>query len=65
MVVVSGAFGSSETAINRRVSFGSGVATVRGADRVRSVLLPASMELPGRQGRLPDLRVGPAAGQCG
>ncbi len=47
MVVVFGAFADGETLINQQVGFGLAVAVFLDATLVRSVLVPASMELLG------------------
>ena len=68
MVAVFGAFASGETIINQQLGFGLAVAILLDATLVRSVLVPASMELLGRGnwylpawlGWLPDLRIEPA-----
>ena len=67
MVAVFGAFASGKTIINQQVGFGLAVAILLDATLVRSVLVPASMELLGSRnwylpswlGWLPDLRVEP------
>ena len=67
MVAVFGAFASGKTIINQQVGFGLAVAILLNATLVRSVLVPASMELLGSRnwylpswlGWLPDLRVEP------
>ena len=69
MVAVFGAFASGETIINQQVGFGLAVAVAvfLDASLVRSVLVPASMELLGSRNWylpswlewLPDLRVEP------
>ena len=67
MVAVFGAFASGKTTINQQVGFGLAVAIFLDATLVRSVLVPASMELLGRRNWylpswlswLPDLRVEP------
>ena len=66
-VAVFGAFASGKTTINQQVGFGLSVAIFLDATLVRSVLVPASMELLGRRHWylpswlrwLPDLRVEP------
>ena len=68
MVAVFGAFASGKTIINQQVGFGLAVAILLDATLVRSVLVPASMELLGSRNWylpswlewLPDLRVEPA-----
>ncbi len=68
MVAVFGAFASGETIINQQLGFGLAVAILLDATLVRSVLVPASMELLGTRNWylppwlewLPDLRVEPA-----
>ena len=68
MVAVFGAFASGQTIINQQVGFGLAVAILLDATLVRSVLVPASMEvlgkgnwyLPSFLNWLPDLRVEPA-----
>ena len=68
MVAVFGAFASGETIINQQVGFGLAVAVLLDATLVRSVLVPASMEVLGRGNWylpswlewMPDLRVEPA-----
>ena len=77
MVVVFGAFASGETIINQQVGFGLAVAIFLDATLVRSVLVPASMELLGGRNWylpswlnwLPDLRIeaeeNPAQGSAG
>ena len=65
MVAVFGAFASGDTIINQQVGFGLAVAVFLDATLVRSVLVPASMEVLGRGNWylpsflswLPDLRV--------
>lgn len=65
MVAVFGAFASGKTIINQQVGFGLAVAILLDATLVRSVLVPASMEMLGRGNWylpswlnwLPDLRV--------
>ena len=65
MVVVFGAFAAGETIVNQQVGFGLAVAVLLDATLVRSVLVPASMEVLGRGNWylpswlnwLPDLRV--------
>ena len=69
MVAVFGAFASGETIINQQVGFGLAVAVLLDATLVRSVLVPASMEVLGRGNWylpswlewMPDLRVEPVA----
>ncbi|MCY3505418.1 MAG: MMPL family transporter [Chloroflexi bacterium] len=77
MVVVFGAFASGKTIINQQVGFGLAVAIFLDATLVRSVLVPASMELLGGRNWylpswlswLPDLRIeaeeSPAEGSAG
>ena len=68
MVVVFGAFASGKTIINQQVGFGLAVAILLDATLVRSVLVPASMEVLGQRNWylprwlnwLPDLRIEPA-----
>ncbi len=65
MVVVFGAFATGRTVINQLMGFGLAVAVFLDATLVRSILVPASMEvlgarnwyLPGWLHWLPDLRV--------
>ena len=65
MVAVFGGFAAGETIINQQVGFGLAVAVFLDATLVRSVLVPASMDVLGRGnwylpswlGWLPDLRV--------
>ena len=65
MVAVFGAFAVGKTIINQQVGFGLAVAILLDATLVRSVLVPASMEMLGRANWylppwlvwLPDLRV--------
>ena len=65
MVVVFGAFASGETVVNQLMGFGLAVAVLLDATLVRSVLVPASMEVLGKGNWylppflrwLPDLRV--------
>ena len=65
MVVVFGAFASGETIINQLMGFGLAIAVLLDATLVRSVLVPASMEvlgkgnwyLPSWLDWVPDLRV--------
>ena len=65
MVAVFGAFASGQTIINQQVGFGLSVAILLDATLVRSVLVPASMEVLGKRNWylpswlrwLPDLRV--------
>ena len=67
MVAVFGAFASGQTIINQQVGFGLSVAIFLDATLVRSVLVPATMEmlgarnwyLPSWLSWLPDLRVEP------
>ena len=67
MVAVFGAFASGKTIINQQVGFGLAVAVLLDATLVRSVLVPATMEmlgarnwyLPSWLSWLPDLRVEP------
>ncbi len=67
MVAVFGAFASGKTIINQQVGFGLAVAILLDATLVRSVLVPASMELLGGRNWylpswlrwLPDVRVEP------
>ena len=70
MVAVFGAFASGDTIINQQVGFGLAVAVLLDATLVRSVLVPASMEMLGTRNWylppwlrwLPDLRVEPSEG---
>ena len=67
MVPVFGGFAMGETVINQQVGFGLAVAVLLDATLVRSVLVPATMDLLGRGNWylpgvlrwLPDLRVEP------
>ena len=67
MVVVFGAFAAGETLINQQVGFGLVVAVFLDATLVRSVLVPASMEVLGARNWylppflrwLPDLQIEP------
>ena len=67
MVAVFGAFASGKTIINQQVGFGLAIAVLLDATLVRSVLVPATMEmlgarnwyLPSWLNWLPDLRVEP------
>ena len=67
MVAVFGGFAAGETIVNQQVGFGLAIAVFLDATLVRSVLVPASMEvlgkrnwyLPSWMGWLPDLRVEP------
>ena len=67
MVAVFGAFASGKTIINQQVGFGLSVAVFLDATLVRSVLVPATMEMLGARNWylppflrwLPDLRVEP------
>ncbi len=67
MVAVFGAFASGESTINQQMGFGLAVAVFLDATLVRSVLVPASMEVLGKRNWylpswlhwLPDLRVEP------
>ena len=67
MVAVFGGFAAGDTIINQQVGFGLAVAVLLDATLVRSVLVPASMEVLGRGNWylpswlswLPDLRVEP------
>ena len=67
MVAVFGSFATGKTIINQQVGFGLAVAVLLDATLVRSVLVPASMEmlgkwnwyLPSWLSWLPDLRVEP------
>ena len=68
MVAVFGGFAAGETIVNQQVGFGLAVAVLLDATLVRSVLVPASMEVLGRRNWylppflrwLPDVRVEPA-----
>ncbi|MCE2405623.1 MAG: MMPL family transporter [Dehalococcoidia bacterium] len=70
MVAVFGAFASGDTIINQQVGFGLAIAVLLDATLVRSVLVPASMEMLGTRNWylppwlrwLPDLRVEPSEG---
>ena len=70
MVVVFGAFAAGETIVNQQVGFGLAIAVLLDATLVRSILVPASMDvlgkgnwyLPSWLGWLPDLRVEPQEG---
>ena len=70
MVVVFGAFAAGETLINQQVGFGLAVAVFLDATLVRSVLVPASMEVLGARNWylppllrwLPDLQIEPPEG---
>ena len=65
MVAVFGAFAAGDTIVNQQVGFGLAVAVLLDATLIRSVLVPASMEvlgkanwyLPSWLNWLPDLRV--------
>ena len=65
MVVVFGAFAAGDTVVNQLTGFGLAVAVLIDATLVRSILVPASMEVLGRGNWylpkwlnwLPDLRV--------
>ena len=65
MVAVFGAFASGKTTVNQQVGFGLAIAVLLDATLVRSVLVPASMEVLGRRNWylpswlnwIPDLRV--------
>ena len=65
MVAVFGAFASGRTIINQQVGFGLSVAVLLDATLVRSVLVPASMDMLGKRNWylpswlnwLPDLRI--------
>ena len=67
MVVVFGAFATGRTIVNQLVGFGLAVAVLLDATLVRSVLVPASMEVLGKANWylppflswLPDLRIEP------
>ena len=67
MVVVFGAFAAGETLINQQLGFGLAVAVFLDATLVRSVLVPASMEVLGTRNWylppllrwLPDLQIEP------
>ena len=67
MVAVFGAFAAGETIINQQVGFGLAVAVFLDATLVRTVLVPASMELLGARnwylpsflGWLPTLNIEP------
>ena len=67
MVAVFGAFASGKTIINQQVGFGLAVAVLLDATLVRSILVPATMEilgkgnwyLPAWLGWLPEVRVEP------
>ena len=68
MVAVFGAFASGKTIINQQVGFGLAVAVLLDATLVRSILVPATMEILGRGNWylpswlawLPDVRVEPS-----
>ena len=68
MVAVFGAFAAGKTTVNQQVGFGLSVAVLLDATLVRTVLVPASMEVLGKRNWylprflrwLPDLRVEPA-----
>ena len=68
MVAVFGAFASGDSTINQQMGFGLAVAVFLDATLVRSILVPASMEVLGKRNWylpswlhwLPDLRVEPA-----
>ena len=70
MVAVFGGFAAGETIINQQVGFGLAIAVFLDATLVRSVLVPASMEVLGKRNWylpswlswLPDLRVEPQEG---
>ena len=49
MVAVFGAFAAGKTIINQQVGFGLAVAILLDATLVRSVLVPASMEMLGKR----------------
>ena len=65
MVAVFGGFASGDTIINQQVGFGLAVAVLLDATLVRSILVPASMEVLGKRNWylpsflrwLPDLRI--------
>ena len=65
MVAVFGGFASGETIINQQVGFGLAVAVLLDATLIRSILVPASMEVLGKRNWylpsflswLPDLRI--------
>ena len=65
MVAVFGGFAAGETIVNQQVGFGLAIAVLLDATLVRSVLVPASMEVLGRRNWylpswlswLPDLRI--------
>ncbi len=65
MVAVFGGFSMGETVVNQIVGFGLGIAVLLDATLVRSILVPASMEVLGKRNWylppalrwLPDLRV--------
>ncbi len=67
MVAVFGGFAAGETIVNQQVGFGLAIAVLLDATLVRSVLVPASMEVLGKRNWylpswlswLPDLRVEP------
>ena len=67
MVAVFGAFAAGKTTVNQQVGFGLSVAVLLDATLVRTVLVPASMEVLGKRNWylprflrwLPDLRVEP------
>ena len=67
MVVVFGAFATGETIVNQLTGFGLAVAVLLDATLVRSVLVPASMDVLGKRNWylpswlnwLPDLRIEP------
>ena len=69
MVAVFGAFASGRTIINQQVGFGLAAAVLLDATLVRSILVPATMEILGRGNWylpswlawLPDVRVEPSA----
>ena len=71
MVAVFGGFATGETVVNQLLGFGLGVAVLLDATLVRSILVPASMEVLGRGNWylppflrwLPELRVEEASGE--
>ena len=55
MVAVFGGFAAGETIVNQQVGFGLAVAVLLDATLVRSVLVPASMEVLGRRKLVPAI----------
>ena len=71
MVAVFGGFAMGETVVNQLIGFGLGIAVLLDATLVRSILVPASMEVLGKGNWylppflrwIPELRVEEASGE--